>query len=377
MKKIFKYLYQMLIVLIIIISVSWSSAAEIKTLEIGESAPDFNLPGIDNKNYSLKDFADNDILVIIFTCNHCPTAQSYEDRIIKLVNDYRDKSVAVICISPNDPQAIRLDELGYTDLGDSFGEMKIRAKYKGFNFPYLYDGENQITSRAYGPVATPHVFIFDKDRKLRYVGRIDNTEEGVKPNTIHDTRNALDELLAGKPVTVAKTKTFGCSIKWSDKRESVKSSYERMAKEEVTLEMIDEAGIKEMIGNDSEMLRLINVWATWCGPCVVEFPELVKIYRMYRRRGFEFIAVSADKLTKKDDVIKFLKKMEASNKNYLFSSDDKYALIEAVDKNWQGALPYTLLVKPGGNIIYSKGGQIDFLEMKRMIVGVLGREKDW
>src|SRR5579863_5380129 len=143
-----------------------------KTLPIGASAPDFTLPGIDGRNHSLGDYANAKILVIIFTANHCKTAQAYESRIIQLVKDYKDKGVAVVGIAPNDPQALCLSELVYSDLSDSFAELKIRAQERGFNFPYLYDGDSQKVSRAYGPVATPHVFIFDHSRKLRYVGRI-------------------------------------------------------------------------------------------------------------------------------------------------------------------------------------------------------------
>ena len=111
-----------------------------RTLEIGSAAPDFNLPGVDGKQYSLASFRRDDILVVVFTCNHCPTAQAYEDRIKQLVTDYKDKKVAVVAISPNDPLAVRLDELAYTDVSDALEDMKIRAKDHAFNFPYLYDG---------------------------------------------------------------------------------------------------------------------------------------------------------------------------------------------------------------------------------------------
>ena len=185
-------------------------------LQIGDKAPDFDLPGVDGKRYSLKDFADAKLLLVVFTCNHCPTAQAYEPRIMQLHADYKDKGVALVAISPNDDQAVRLDELGYTDVGDSFDDMKMRAKERGFEFPYLYDGETQKTSLAYGVMATPQVFLFDRDRKLRYVGRIDDSD--VKTVTSHDARNAIDALLAGKPVPVEKTRTFGCSTKWSEKR---------------------------------------------------------------------------------------------------------------------------------------------------------------
>src|SRR5688500_391642 len=152
------------------------AAADPRPLEIGAAAPDFNLPGVDGKNHSLKDFAAAKVLVVLFTCNHCPTAQAYEERVMKMHADYKDKGVALVAISPNDPLAVRLDELGYTDVGDSLEDMQVRAKDRGFQFPYLYDGETQKASRAYGALATPHVFIFDRDRKLRYQGRIDDSE---------------------------------------------------------------------------------------------------------------------------------------------------------------------------------------------------------
>ncbi|MHC4284640.1 MAG: redoxin domain-containing protein, partial [Planctomycetota bacterium] len=286
-------------------SLGVSATKRPKTLEIGATAPDFNLPGVDGKNYKLASFNKADILVVIFTCNHCPTAQAYEERMKKLTADYKNKGVAVIAISPNDPKAVRLDELGYSDVSDSFEEMKFRAKDKKFNFPYLYDGDIQKVSRAYGPVTTPHVFIFDKERKLRYVGRIDDSEKPKRVKS-RDTRNAIDALLAGKEVPVKKTRTFGCSIKWSNKRDSVKKAFENWAKEPVSVKMIDSEGIRKLVKNDSGKLRLFNVWATWCGPCVVEFDELVTINRMYRRRDFEMITLSGDSPDRKDTVLSFL-----------------------------------------------------------------------
>ena len=173
-----------------------SPSEDYKTLEIGSRAPDFKLAGVDGKTYTLASFKNATILMIVFTCNHCPTAQAYEDRIIKMTNDYKTKGVTVVAISPNDPKSVRLDELGWSDMGDSFAEMKIRAKQKKYNFTYLYDGDTETASKAYGPVATPHVFIFDKERKLRYQGRIDDVEKPTGTPKNLDTRNALDALIA-------------------------------------------------------------------------------------------------------------------------------------------------------------------------------------
>jgi len=345
------------------------------TLAIGSKAPAFSLKGVDGKTYTLASFAKYKILVIIFTCNHCPTAQAYEDRIIQMTNDYRSKNVGVVAINPNDPSAIRLDELGYTDMSDTYAEMKLRAAQKKFNFPYLYDGATQSTAKAYGPVATPHVFIFDSERKLRYQGRIDDVEKPTKTPNSFDTRSAIDELLQNKDVSVKTTKVFGCSIKWAEKENWITKGREEWAKEPVELEPIDEAGIKELLQNNSGKLRLINIWATWCGPCVVEFPEFVTMNRMYRGRDFEFISICLDVLEKKDKALKFLKEKQASNKNYIFNIDNKYAFIEAIDPKWPGALPYTMIVEPGGKIVYAQQNIIDPAKIKKLIVDdpVIGR----
>lgn len=341
---------------------------EHKTLEIGAQAPDFNLPGTDGRNYSLASFKNSPVLVIIFTCNHCPTAQAYEDRIIQMTKTYSPKGVAIVAISPNDPNAVQLNELGYTDLSDSFEEMKTRSREKGFNFPYLYDGATQSVSMTYGPVATPHVFIFDKNRKLQYQGRIDDVENPAKTPTSFDTKNAIEALLAGKKVPVQTTKVFGCSVKWAEKSDLVERTAAAYAKEPVRLEFINEQGVRELLKNNTKKLRLINVWATWCGPCVNEFPDFITINRMYRRRDFEFISISADLPEKKDKAYEFLKESQASNINYIYDKEDKYKLIEAIDPKWQGALPYTILVEPGGKIVYAKQGTIDPAAMKKLIV---------
>jgi peroxiredoxin len=343
----------------------------IKTLAIGDPAPDFQLEGVDGEKYSLKNFADAKLLLVIFTCNHCPTAQAYESRIEQLHADYQGKGVALVAISPNDDQAVRLDELGYSDLGDSFEDMKLRAKERGFKFPYLYDGETQKTSSNYGVVATPQVFLFDGERKLRYVGRIDDSE--VRRVTSHDTRNALDALLAGKPVPVEKTRTFGCSTKWSDKRAEALASIEKWNQEPVKLQSLDEVTLAKLIKNDSENLLLINVWATWCTPCVTELPELVTINRMYRHRKLQLVTITMDEPDQSAAALKVLQKHVVSGTNYHLAIADRDRFADLLDKKWEGPLPHTLLIAPGGEVLYRKNGEIKPLDVKRAIVNVLGR----
>lgn len=172
-------------------------------LPIGSSAVDFHLKGIDGKAYGLKDFADKKAVVVVFSCNHCPYVQAYEERMVQLQQDYLEKGVVLVAINSN-------DETNYPE--DSFPKMVDRGKEKGFNFLYLRD-ETQQVAKEYGAVCTPHVFAFDQSKKLQYKGRIDDSRypDQVK---VHDLRNALDSILQGKTPPVQETRPFGCSIKW-------------------------------------------------------------------------------------------------------------------------------------------------------------------
>ena len=341
-------------------------------LSIGDSAPDFDLPGVDDKNHTLASFADSKVLMVVFTCNHCPTAQAYEARLNQLVTDYADKGLALVAISPNDPQAVRLDELGYSDLNDSFDDMKVRAKEAEFEFPYLYDGETQKVALSYGARATPHVFIFDSARKLRYQGRIDDSESGDAVESA-DAQNAIDAILAGKEVPVEKTRVFGCSTKWINKRQSAKDSIKRWSQEPVEISVASKDDVKTLAANDTDKYRLINVWATWCAPCVKELPELVTINRMYRRRNFEMITISTDSAADKEKALKVLTDKQCSSKNLLFDSEKRDDLFDNLDAQSEGGVPYTVLIAPGGEVIYRQHSSIDPTALKQIIVDRIGR----
>ena len=347
---------------------------EVRLLATGEKAPDFKLPDFSGKFYSLDDFRKAKVLVIIFTCNHCPTAQAYEDRIIQFTEEYKDRGVSVVAIMPNSSYGLLPEECGYSDLDDSYASMAIRAKDKGFNFPYLYDGDDQAVSIRYGPSATPHAFVFDKSRKLAYSGRIDDSE---KPGTgnAEDLRAAVNSLLAGEEVKSPVSKAFGCSIKWAWKNEWAEKVNADWNNKTVTLLEADSNLIKDIIANRDGKLRLINVWATWCAPCVIEYPELLMLQRMYGNRSFEFVSISADKPEKRDDVLQFLQSKNSAVSNYIYKSGNIYELIELIDPEWNGAIPYSMLIEPGGRVIFRNQGTVDILELKRIIVEnpLLGR----
>ncbi len=178
-----------------------AAGANAADLTIGQPAPNFtDIVGIDDKPHGLADYADARLVVVVFTCNHCPVAVAYEERLVALQKDYGPKGVQLVAVNVNNLPADRLDE------------MKKRAKEKGFNFPYLYDSSQKI-GHDYGAKVTPHVFVLDGKRKIAYMGAIDDNMSAGKVKK-HHLRNALDALLAGKKPSEAVIKQFGCSIKY-------------------------------------------------------------------------------------------------------------------------------------------------------------------
>ncbi len=339
-------------------------------LAIGAAAPDFCLPGIDGQTHCLAEYASSKVLVIVFTCDHCPTAQLYETRIKQLAADYQDRGVALVAIEPNNPNAVRLDEMGYTDVGDSFDEMKIRAAYRHFNFPYLYDGENQKVSRAYGPAATPHVFIFDAQRKLRYEGRVDNNPREALV-TRRDARMAIDAILAGKPVELEKTPSVGCSTKWLYKEEWRKEELAEIESKPVQVSPASADDLKGLRKNPTGKLLLVNFWATWCAPCVKEMPEIQTMYRMYGHRPFDVVTISINYPDERKGALASLTKLHATTRNLILGSTDLYGLLAAFDPDWNAAVPYSMLIRPDGEVVYKLQGTINPLEVRRLIIANL------
>jgi peroxiredoxin len=355
---------------VLFLALGAASAEVHPILAIGSPAPDFSLPGVDGQVHKLSDYASSPILVIVFTCNHCPIAQMYERRIQQLANDYKSKGVAVVAIQPNDPQAIRIDELDSSDVSDSLPEMKIRVQYKHLTYPYLYDGDTQSVTRAYGPQATPHVFVFDQSRHLRYEGRMDNSYRMELVKT-QDARNAIDALLAHKEVAVKHTGVFGCSTKWKEKAADKEAALQKIDQQPVSVEMISKSELTKLRGNPGHQMMLVDFWATWCGSCIVEFADLQNTLRMYGARDYSVVTVAANMPDEKAGVLRFLQKQHATSRNYLFDSQDTASLQTAFDPKWDSAVPYTILLSGDGKVLYKQLGSADMLELKRIILANL------
>jgi peroxiredoxin len=368
--------------------ISGGLPADARKLNLGDAAPDFNLLGIDGRMTTLADFKAASVLMVVFLSNHCPYSHASETRLLPLAREFADKGLAVVAINPNSPEGVRIDELGYSKYNDSYEEMKLYAKESGFPFPYLYDGDTQVAAKAYGCLATPHVFLFDRERKLRYVGRVDDSRfEELASVKSHDTRNAVVELLAGQPVTVAQTTVMGCSTKWNTKRDDVAKADAKWKAEPVDLLSVDAAGVAALAKNPSNRFRLVNVWATWCSPCVAEFPALVSLSRRLSNRDFELVTISMDDPKMKPQAKKFLEQQNAvpsarlkrllaaegrETANFIYTEASSDALVQALDPAWQGPLPHTVLIAPGGKIVWRHNGQVNSEVLKNEVLKHLG-----
>ena len=371
-----------------VLAVARAQPVGLHELQIGEVAPDFALPGIDGLTHRLADYKTAKLLMIAFISNHCPDSHAAENRIKQLVTDMKGKSFTLVAINPNNPEGLRAEELGYSKYNDGFADMTKYAAEQGFNFPYLYDGERQATAKAYGCLATPHIFLFDAERRLRYKGQFDDSHfPDAATVKIQSARNAVEALLADQPVAVPVTKPHGCSTKWLEKKSAVAAAQAKLEATPVDVAMIDTAGVAALRKNGTKNLRLFNIWATWCAPCVAEFPELVTTARRFGMRDFELITISIDETNNLAQVKAFLEKRGAGlndklkgslkkegrmTDSYLYTGANVGDLMGVLDSEWPGAIPHSVLVAPDGKILWRHNGVVDGEALRAKILEILG-----
>jgi peroxiredoxin len=332
-------------------------------MPIGTVAPHFALKGVDDKIHTLAEFSNAKLLVVIFESIHCPVSENYESRIRELYDTYNGKGVAFVAINPNNPVAVRLDELGYTDLTDSPADMKIRVREQQIPWPYLYDGETQEVVQKFGAVATPHVFIFDRDRKLRYEGRIDDNQNQALVK-VHDARDAIDALLAGGTVAVAHRPAFGCSTKWLSKSKDVAREWRTIMAEPVVLTQASLADVNALRANAGDNVTVVHFWSTGTQNVERDFSDLETTYRMFRGRAYDFVTVNGDSSANTAKTAEFLKAQHASSRNLQISPADLDAIQTAFGSKWRADEEYTVVIAPHGKIVYAREGPIDILDVR-------------
>ncbi|MGE0884254.1 MAG: redoxin domain-containing protein [Blastocatellales bacterium] len=329
-------------------------------LAIGSAAPEFELNDLSGQQRSLKSYRGK-LTVMAFISARCPISNAYKDRIRAVADEYAKHGVEFIGVNSSADETVE--------------EIRNHAEQNKLDFTILKDQGN-IVADAYAAERTPKVYVIDGEGVLRYQGRIDNSQNPrlVKRN---DLRAALDELLAGKPVTTASTQAMGCLIKRVGDlaqnktakpiagkttkpapAKAAKPAADASADPKVAL--LKPAAYADMIKQSAGKVVVVNFWATWCGPCVVEFPEFVKLDEEYRGKDVRFVHISADDIAEiKTQVIPFLKEQKSRADQFIQDTDDPQEMVDAVFKDWPGILPATFVYDKTGKLVFHRFGIID------------------
>lgn len=331
-----------ILVLFVIVNVQSGASAKMP-LAIGQPAPDFTLADLQGKTHSLKDYRGK-IVVIAYIATQCPISNNYNDRMRAIATEYAGRNVLFLGINSN--------------VTEPLAEVKSHAASHQLNFPILKDEDHKVAD-VYGAERTPEMFVIDPAGMLRYHGRIDNSREIAKVNR-QDLRQALDEMLAGKPVSAVESKAFGCLIKREQSAKDSKAMGAQAKNFEPKVGTLKAADFKKYKDSAKGKVLIINFWATWCGPCVAEFPEFVAIDAKYRDKGVKLVGISADELADiQPKVVPFIKEQKAMFDILVQDVEDPQEMIDVVDKTWSGVLPATFVFDKQGNTLYSRYGIID------------------
>jgi peroxiredoxin len=326
-------MYKSLTSLIALCLLSLVGFAQPSKISLGQIAPNFSLKDINGKQHSLQAYRGKFVVVGF------------------VADEYKSRDVVMLGINSN--------------ANEPFKIIKPHIQKNKIGFPVLKDEKN-IIANEYGAFVTPEVYVIDKEGTLRYHGRVDNTSNESRVER-HDLRVALDEMLSGKAVSKPELKAFGCQINRSTEMVAVAIPVKASVVDD-SVTLLKPAEFKKLKEDAKDKVLVINFWATWCAPCVAEFPEFVKLDAEYRSKGVKIIAISTDeKSDLKDAVIPFLKKQKAEFPSYLSDAEDPQELIDVVDKNWSGALPATFVFDKTGKMILAKYGIIDREELVKKI----------
>jgi peroxiredoxin len=328
-----------------------SNKNAITAVAVGRTAPDFTLKDVNGQSYSLNNFRGR-ITVVAFISTQCPISNEYNERMRSIAQDYGTEKVAFLGINSN--------------FTESRAEIKAHAGKNNLIFPILKDESNKVAD-AFGAQRTPEIFVIDAEGTVRYHGRIDDSRD-LRRVKRQDLREALNELRAGKTPTLSEGKAFGCLIKRVQNKKEVKASEIKAKNFEPKIGRIKPADYNKYKDTAKGKVLVVNFWATYCGPCVVEFPEFVMIDQKYRDKGVKIVAISADEIADiKPKVIPFIKEQNARFEVLVQETDDPQEMIDVVDKNWQGVLPATYVYDKQGNKILTRYGIID----REQLVGAI------
>jgi thiol-disulfide isomerase/thioredoxin len=326
-----------------------------RKLSVGDQAPDWSeLIGTDDKKHSLENYRDFSVLVIVFTCNHCPVAKMYEDRFVAFSKQYKKKGVSFVAISCSLFPADRLEK------------MKQHSDEKKYPFDYVTDPTQQ-TGRDYGATATPHVFVLNKKRQIAYMGAFDDSKDPQKAER-HYVRDAVEALLAKKKIEIIETRQFGCAIE-----------YRKKLSGDIALKVVGPREFKAVLAKQKGKVVVVDFWATWCLPCLKHFPKTVGWSCKYPKNKLVVISLSMDDSDpeSKEAALTFLKKQNATIINLMSNLGGEEKAMAAFEIDG-GAIPHFKIYDRKGKVFKTFGGDPDtpftHMDVEAALVKVLNRK---
>lgn len=344
--------------------------SELKADEKDRILPDFKLPGVDGRYYTQKDFESYRLTAVVFLSNHCRVSQLFQTQIIEINKRVRNEGIAIFAVSPNYAPAILPDELAYSDLGDSYEEMKKRALRLNYNFPYLYDGENQAFTKLVGATITPSVYIYNKQKKLIYVGRIGNHDTVENINT-SDLFNILKDSEPNSNENIKRKKVFGTSIKTKDDNFLAEQVRKRYADEKIRLVSADSRKLKFYANHLTQKPKLFYVWQMSDENSRENLIKLSSLYKIFRKRGFKLITVAIGEENQREKIVQILNQAQLSTTNFISQGHEIGPLSALLPNTIEKTTPFYRLISSGGTPLLGGHGDVIYDELRMEVLRAL------
>ena len=343
---------------------------ELKSDEKDRSLPDFKLPGVDGQYYTQKDFENYRLTAVVFLSNHCRVSQLFQTQIIEINKRVNNEEIAIFAVSPNYAPAILPDELAYSDLGDSYEEMKKRSVRLNYNFPYLYDGEKQALTKLVGATITPSVYIYNKQKKLIYAGRIGNHETVENINT-SDLYNILKEREPYSSVSIMRKKVFGTSIKTKEDNFLAEQVRKRYANEKIRLVRADSRKLKFYANHLTRKPKLFYVWQVNDENARENLIKLSSLYKIFRKRGLKLITVAIGEEKQREMIVEILNQAQLSTTNFISRGHEIAPLLVLLPNTIEKTTPFYRLISSDGKPLVGGHGDVKYDELRMEILRAL------
>ena len=337
---------------------------------------EFSLMGVDYKTYTNKDLNGLNGTLLVFLSNHCKFSQTFQQFLVHSNRKWNNQGIKLIAISPNHEKAVLPDEMAFSEVGDSFEEMVLRAKTQNYNFAYIYDGKNQIITKSIETKITPSAYLFDSQGELVYSGRIGDHEmpNDYEKSELHQN---IVKLINKEKVEYNRTKIHGTAIKFKKDIRFAENLAKRYAEETIRLNYADERKLNFFIEQETNYPRFFYVWSLENNPDVTR-ENLIKIstvYKIFRKRGIKVFTVCICKPEDQSKVLEILKQTQLSSLNFYTGGTEVSKLVTLRSQEGKRITPFCRIIQGDNSLAYGKNDLLDIKVLKREFLYTLNKKR--